>query len=150
MVISMLTIGALALVSFVIVEWKFAKLPMMPGRSTVSSAPVSFARQTTSTNLAETVPIFKNKVVVVLLTQSFLFGAVYQSYLYYVPLYLQNAHQYSVIQSAAIYVALVVCQSVFSIISGQYISRVQRYGEVIWAGFGLWTLYVETMALHSL
>ncbi|KAK6221227.1 hypothetical protein QIS74_04795 [Colletotrichum tabaci] len=116
MVISMLTIGALALVTFVIVEWKFAKLPMMP------------------------VPIFKNKVVVVLLTQSFLFGAVYQSYLYYVPLYLQNAHQYSVIQSAAIYVALVVCQSVFSIISGQYISRVQRYGEVIWAGFGLWTL----------
>ncbi|GJC94516.1 major facilitator superfamily transporter [Colletotrichum higginsianum] len=140
MVISMLTIGALALVSFVIVEWKFAKLPMMPGRSTVSSAPSIVARQTNSANLAETVPIFKNKVIVVLLTQSFLFGAVYQSYLYYVPLYLQNAHQYSVIQSAAIYVALVVCQSVFSIISGQYISRVQRYGEVIWAGFGLWTL----------
>ncbi|KZL77863.1 MFS transporter [Colletotrichum tofieldiae] len=116
MVISMLTIGALALVSFVFVEWKFAKLPMMP------------------------VPIFKNRVVVVLLTQSFLFGAAYQAYLYYVPLYLQNAHQYSVIQSAAIYVALVVCQSVFSIISGQYISRVKRYGEVIWAGFALWTL----------
>lgn len=33
MVISMLTIGALALVSFGIVEWKFAKLPMMPGNS---------------------------------------------------------------------------------------------------------------------
>ncbi|KAI8307613.1 Efflux pump dotC [Colletotrichum sp. SAR11_59] len=30
MVISMLTIGALALVSFIVVEWKFAKLPMMP------------------------------------------------------------------------------------------------------------------------
>ncbi|OLN87473.1 putative transporter C3H1.06c 5 [Colletotrichum chlorophyti] len=116
MVISMLTIGGLALVSFVIVEWKFAKLPMMP------------------------VSIFKNKVIVVLLTQSFLFGAVYQSYLYYVPLYLQNAHQFSVIQSAAIYISLVVCQSLFSILSGQYISRVKRYGEVIWAGFGLWTL----------
>ncbi|EXF74250.1 hypothetical protein CFIO01_10956 [Colletotrichum fioriniae PJ7] len=116
MVISMLTIGALALVSFVIVEWKFAKLPMMP------------------------VPIFKNKVVVVLLAQSFLFGAAYQGYLYYIPLYLQNAHQFSVIHSAGIYVSLVVCQSIFSIISGQYISRTQRYGEVIWAGFGLWTL----------
>ncbi|OHW99630.1 MFS transporter [Colletotrichum incanum] len=116
MVISMLTIGVVALVSFVFVEWKFAKLPMMP------------------------VTIFKNRVVVVLLTQSFLFGAAYQAYLYYVPLYLQNAHQYSVIQSAAIYVALVACQSVFSILSGQYISRVKRYGEVIWAGFGLWTL----------
>ncbi|KAJ3954358.1 hypothetical protein N0V92_009140 [Colletotrichum tropicale] len=42
MVISMLTIGGLALLSFVVVEWKFAKLPMMP------------------------IPIFKNKVVVVM------------------------------------------------------------------------------------
>ncbi|TEA12174.1 Efflux pump dotC [Colletotrichum sidae] len=116
MVISMLVIGALALVSFIIVEWKFAKLPMMP------------------------MQIFKNKAVTVMLTQSFLFGAVYQSYLYYIPLYLQNAHQYSVLHSAAIYVGLVVCQAVFSILSGQYISRTKRYGEVIWAGFGFWTL----------
>ncbi|KAK1846242.1 major facilitator superfamily transporter [Colletotrichum chrysophilum] len=116
MVISMLTIGGLALVSFVVVEWKFAKLPMMP------------------------IPIFKNKVVVVMLVQTFLFGAAYQSYLYYIPLYLQNAHQFSVIHSAAIYVSLVVCQSVFSILSGQYISRTKRYGEVIWLGFGFWTL----------
>ncbi|TDZ37398.1 Efflux pump dotC [Colletotrichum spinosum] len=116
MVISMLVIGALALVSFIIVEWKFAKLPMMP------------------------MQIFKNKAVTVMLAQSFLFGAVYQSYLYYIPLYLQNAHQYSVLHSAAIYVGLVVCQAVFSILSGQYISRTKRYGEVIWAGFGFWTL----------
>ncbi|KAF0320325.1 major facilitator superfamily transporter, partial [Colletotrichum asianum] len=116
MVISMLTIGALALVSFIVVEWKFAKLPMMP------------------------IPIFKNKVVVVMLVQTFLFGAAYQSYLYYIPLYLQNAHQFSVMHSAAIYVSLVVCQSVFSILSGQYISRTKRYGEVIWLGFGFWTL----------
>ncbi|KAK1978463.1 major facilitator superfamily domain-containing protein [Colletotrichum cereale] len=116
MVISMLTIGAISLVTFVFVEWRFAKLPMMP------------------------VSMFKNKVVAVLLAQSFLFGAVYQSYLYYIPLYLQNAHQYSVIQSATIYIILVACQSVFSILSGQYIARFQRYGEVIWAGFGLWTL----------
>ncbi|KAK2036645.1 MFS general substrate transporter [Colletotrichum somersetense] len=116
MVISMLTIGAISLVSFVFVEWKFAKLPMMP------------------------VSIFKNKVITVLLAQNFLLGAVYQSYLYYVPLYLQNAHQYSAIQSASIQVPLVISQAVVSILSGQYISRVHRYGEVIWAGFGLWTL----------
>ncbi|KAF4917587.1 putative transporter [Colletotrichum viniferum] len=86
------------------------------------------------------VPLFKNKVVVVMLVQTFLFGAAYQSYLYYIPLYLQNAHQFSVMHSAAIYVSLVVCQSVFSILSGQYISRTKRYGEVIWLGFGFWTL----------
>ncbi|KAK2015878.1 MFS general substrate transporter [Colletotrichum eremochloae] len=116
MVISMLTIGAISLVAFVFIEWKFAKLPMMP------------------------VSIFKNKVVAVLLAQCFLLGAVYQSYLYYIPLYLQNAHQYSVIKSALIYLPLVSVQAAFSILSGQYISRTQRYGEVIWAGFGLWTL----------
>jgi predicted MFS family arabinose efflux permease len=75
-----------------------------------------------------------------MLIQSFLFGAVYQSYLYYVPLYLQNAHQFSVLQSAAIYVSLVGLQTVFSVLSGQYISRRKRYGEVIWLGFASWTL----------
>lgn len=75
-----------------------------------------------------------------MLVQSFLFGAVYQSYLYYIPLYLQNAHRYSPLVSASIYVALVGFQTIFSIISGQYISRRKRYGEVLWFGFGMWTL----------
>lgn len=75
-----------------------------------------------------------------MLVQSFLFGAVYQSYLYYVPLYLQNAHQFAPLISAAVYCALVVMQTVFSVLSGQYISRRKRYGEVLWFGFGSWTL----------
>ncbi|KAM0385226.1 hypothetical protein ACHAQC_011576 [Fusarium culmorum] len=72
--------------------------------------------------------------------QNFLFGAVYQSYLYYVPLYLQNPRQYSALKSAAIYTPLVAAQAISSIGSGQYISRRLRYGEVIVAGFALWTL----------
>ncbi|KDN68105.1 hypothetical protein CSUB01_09559 [Colletotrichum sublineola] len=104
MVISMLTIGAISLVSFVFVEWKFAKLPMMP------------------------VSIFKNKVVAVLLAQCFLLGAVYQSYLYYIPLYLQNAHQYSVIKSALIYLPLVSVQAAFSILSGRGAGVTLVYG----------------------
>lgn len=32
MVISMLVIGGGSLVAFILVEWKFAKLPMMPGK----------------------------------------------------------------------------------------------------------------------
>lgn len=75
-----------------------------------------------------------------MMIQSFLFGAVYQSYLYYIPLYLQNARQFSVMTSAGIYCALVAFQTLLSILSGQYISRVKRYGEVIWAGFVIWTL----------
>ncbi len=74
------------------------------------------------------------------MAQTFLFGSVYQSYLYYLPLFLQNARQYSVIQSASITVAMVVIQSIFSILSGQYLARMKRYGEVIWFGFIIWTL----------
>jgi hypothetical protein len=33
MVISMLAIGTLSLILFVIIEWRVAKLPMMPGKS---------------------------------------------------------------------------------------------------------------------
>lgn len=75
-----------------------------------------------------------------MLAQNFLFGAVYQSYLYYLPMYLQNAHRYSPLMSAAIAIAVVGTQAVSSILSGQYISRMKRYGEVIWVGFGMWTL----------
>lgn len=86
------------------------------------------------------VAFFKNKVIFALLLQSFLLGAVYQSNLYYLPLYYQNARGWSPIVSAALTAPMVACQSIASISSGQYISRLKRYGEIIWAGFGLWTL----------
>ncbi|KAF9885265.1 hypothetical protein FE257_013063 [Aspergillus nanangensis] len=116
LVISMLVIGGCALVAFIVVEWKVSLLPMLP------------------------VEFFKNKVITTLFLQSFLLGAVYQAYLYYLPLYYQNARGWSPLVSAALNAPLVVCQSLGSIASGQYISRTKRYGEVIWAGFGIWTL----------
>ncbi|EAW18437.1 putative MFS transporter [Aspergillus fischeri NRRL 181] len=119
MVISMLVIGACSLVAFVFIEWKVASLPMLP------------------------VVFFKNKVLCALFLQSFLLGAVYQSYLYYLPLYYQNARGWSPIVSAAMTAPMVGCQALASIASGQYISRTKRYGEVIWAGFGLWTLHTH-------
>ncbi|KAL5001533.1 major facilitator superfamily domain-containing protein [Aspergillus recurvatus] len=116
MVISMLVIGGLSLITFFFIEWKIAVLPMLP------------------------MEFFKNKVIVALFLQSFLLGAVYQAYLYYLPLYYQNAHGWSPIVSAALTSPLVACQSLSSVLSGQYISRRKRYGEVIWFGFGMWTL----------
>ncbi|KAL4919275.1 major facilitator superfamily domain-containing protein [Aspergillus aurantiobrunneus] len=116
MVISMLVIGGLSLAGFFFIEWKVAMLPMLP------------------------MEFFKNKVIVALFLQSFLLGAVYQAYLYYLPLYYQNARGWSPIVSAALTAPMVACQSVSSVLSGQYISRCKRYGEVIWFGFGVWTL----------
>lgn len=87
-----------------------------------------------------TVHFFKSKVISALFLQSFLLGAVYQSYLYYLPLYYQNGHGWSPIVSAALTAPMVSFQSIASVCSGQYISRLKRYGEIIWVGFGLWTL----------
>lgn len=133
MVISMLVVGFVAFLSFIAWEWKLARLPMMPGKYIRPICRFHVAEQ----NLVD---IFSNPVVVVMFLQSFLFGSVYQAYLYYVPLYLQNAHQFSVMTSALVYIPLVIAQCLISILSGQYISRRKRYGEVIVFGFGIWTL----------
>lgn len=135
MVISMLAIGGCSLIAFIFIEWKVASLPMLPSKHST----LSFVGMETN---VLTVILFKNKVICTLFLQSFLLGAVYQSNLYYLPLYYQNARGWSPIVSAALTCPMVIFQSLASIASGQYISRCRRYGEVIWVGFGLWTLYV--------
>ncbi|CAK7564568.1 MAG: hypothetical protein SEPTF4163_002462 [Sporothrix epigloea] len=125
MVISMLVIGGLLFVFFVIVELRIAQLPMMP------------------------MQVFKNLNVSMLMLQSFLFGLVYQVSLYYLPLFLQNARGYTIIESAAFVLAFVLVQSTFSILSGQYSSRTKRYGELLWCGFGCWTLGAGLMLLNT-
>ncbi|KJZ72132.1 hypothetical protein HIM_08505 [Hirsutella minnesotensis 3608] len=116
MITSMLVIGSGSLILFVLVEWKLAKLPMMP------------------------ISMYRNPVIVVLLSQSFLLGLVYQSYVYYIPLYLQNAHQLPTLISAVIFVPMMGMQSIVSTLSGLWISKYKRYGVVIRFGFGAWTL----------
>jgi hypothetical protein len=86
------------------------------------------------------VQIYKDPTVAILLIQSFLSGAAYQSNLYFIPLYLQNPRQYGTLQSAGFIAALSFTHATFSVLSGQYISRVHRYGELLWAGYGIWTL----------
>lgn len=83
--------------------------------------------------------MYRKPSVAAMLLQSFLLGVCYYSYLYYLPIYYQNVHGYSILISAVLLLPLVVCQSVFSVISGQYLSRVGRYGELLWSGFGIWT-----------
>jgi MFS family permease len=132
LLISMLVIGTCSLIVFVFIEWKVATLPMLPSKFLMIELELK-------TNVSAVI-MFKNKVICTLFLQSFLLGAVYQAYLYYLPLYYQNARGWSPIVSAALTTPMVACQSLASICSGQYISRRKRYGEVIWAGFGLWTL----------
>lgn len=75
-----------------------------------------------------------------MLLQSFLLGVSYYSYIYYMPIYYQNVHGYSILISAVLLLPLVIPQALFSVVGGQYISRTSRYGEILWIGFGAWTL----------
>ena len=84
--------------------------------------------------------MYRKPSVAAMLLQSFLLGVCYYSYLYYLPIYYQNVKGYSVLMSAVLLLPLVISQACFSVISGQYISRLNRYGEILWFGFGIWTL----------
>ncbi|KAG9942356.1 MFS general substrate transporter, partial [Aureobasidium melanogenum] len=126
LVISMLAVGGICALAFFFVECKIALLPMMP------------------------LSLFTNAPVCVLLLQNFLFGIVYYSQLYYLPLFFQNARKMSAITSAALVLPITAAQMIFSILSGQYISRRERYGEVIWTGFFLWTLGVGLICIFDL
>jgi predicted MFS family arabinose efflux permease len=116
MVISMLTLGSLSAVLFILVEWKWSAMPMMP------------------------LYVFRNPAVCAILIQNFLYGIVYYSNLYYLPIYYENVRQFSPLLSAALTIPFVASQSTFSIVSGQYISRTKRYEEIIWIGYALWDL----------
>lgn len=114
--ISMLVVGSICAIAFVIVEWRFAKLPMMP------------------------LEMWKNKSVAFMLVQSFLLGMNYYALIYYLPLYYQNVGGYDVMKSAVLILPLVLVQAAFSALGGQYMSFIGHYIEVILIGFAVWTL----------
>jgi MFS family permease len=87
--------------------------------------------------------------VAALLFQNFFFGMVFYNYLYSLPLFYQNVRKFSPIKSALMTLPMVLTQSVASILSGQYISRTKRYGEVIWLGYFLFTLGIALTTLFN-
>jgi MFS family permease len=146
MVISMLVIGGSCALAFLFVEHKIAMLPMMPCKSLNVVVACPLVSKTNSW----TVSLFRNPPVCVLLLQNFLFGIVYYSQLYYLPLFFQNARRMSPITSAVLILPITAAQMTLSILSGQYISRRERYGEVIWLGFFLWTIGVGLTCMFDL
>jgi hypothetical protein len=115
LVVAMLAVGGVLLIAFLLVEWR-ATLPMMP------------------------LDMFRRPSVAAMLAQSFLFGASYFAYLYYLPLYFQNVKGLSPLMSAVVFLSLVVPQSAASVVAGFYMSKYNRYAEVIWYGFGIWSI----------
>ncbi|KAI9698868.1 MAG: hypothetical protein M1820_007375 [Bogoriella megaspora] len=116
LVIGMLTSGVVMTFVFIIVEWRFARLPMMP------------------------VYLWKSAPIAALLLQSLLMGVPFYAYNWFAPLYFQNVRGLSPIMSAVYTIPYVGVQTISSTCSGLYISHYKRYGEVLWVGFGLFTL----------
>lgn len=82
-----------------------------------------------------------------MLIQNFLIGIVFYSLLYYLPIYYQSARRMSLLTSAAMIIPIVIPQAIASALSGQYISRRKRYGEVLWTGYICWVIGT---ALHCI
>ncbi|KAH8653218.1 major facilitator superfamily domain-containing protein [Tricladium varicosporioides] len=116
MVISMLILGSISAVAFIFNESKLARLPMIPLR------------------------LFTTPALSAMLLQNIFIGITYYGILYYLPIYFQTVRQWSPLLSAALIVPLTGVQAVSSSSSGYYITKMGSYGEVIWLGYGLWTL----------
>ncbi|GAD98571.1 conserved hypothetical protein [Paecilomyces variotii No. 5] len=128
LVIAMLTIGGVLLIVFVLIEWKVAKLPIMPIRLFQSDY---------SANL--------------IFLMATLQGVVYWANLFYMPLYLQNVRKYSPLISGLIILPMVASHGIGSLVSGQIISQTGHYrptiitANFIWLiGSSLQTIYTRT------
>lgn len=116
LVIVMLVLGGIMFMVFLIVEWKFATLPMIP------------------------LHLFKNGSLCLLLGSNFFFGLCYYGFLYYLPYYFNIIKQKDTVHTSIFLLPLVLTQALGSTVSGQIISRTGHYIYVVIAGYALWTL----------
>ncbi|KAJ5580280.1 uncharacterized protein N7459_006265 [Penicillium hispanicum] len=116
-VIASLTIGAVLLVSFVFVEWRFAKFPILPMRL------FQYSRSTNT-----------------LLGMNILIGWVFWGNLLYIPLYFQNVRGYSPSVAASFILPMVIAHGMTSGLSGILVSRSGHYMPVIRGGAMLWVI----------
>ncbi|KAH8701610.1 MFS multidrug transporter-like protein [Talaromyces proteolyticus] len=126
LVIAMLIIGGLLIPAFVFVEWKVAKLPLMPIRLFQSDM---------SANLV--------------FIQGTLHGVVYWANLYYVPLYLQNVRGYDPIMSGVLILPMVASHGLGSLFSGQIISRTGHYNPTIISSNFVWMIGASLQTVYT-
>ncbi|KAJ5651367.1 uncharacterized protein N7484_005090 [Penicillium longicatenatum] len=115
-VIAPLVLGIVFLGLFVLVEMKFAELPLIP------------------------MHIFKNATVAGALGGAFFTGFMFYANLYYLPQYFQVVYSASPIKSGVLLLPLVVTQCVVSFTSGFLVSKTGNYTINIWVGFAIWAV----------
>jgi cyanate permease len=139
-----LVIGALLIPAFVFVEWKVAKLPMMPSKLRNQNSDNQKANGISQVRLFQS-DMSANLVLI----QGTLHGVVYWANLYYVPLYLQNVRGYDPIMSGVIILPMVASHGVGSLVSGQIISRTGHYNPTIITSNLIWTIGAALQTIYT-
>ncbi|KKY13852.1 putative c6 transcription [Diplodia seriata] len=116
LVVSMLVVGAASLAVFVVVEKRFAALPMIPPR------------------------LFARRATTVIYLQSALYNCVWQVDMYFLPVYFQDVRGFAPLKSATLILPLLLLQSVAGVLSGPLMTKLARYAPVLHTGMALWLL----------
>lgn len=125
--ISMIIIGGIFFFIFLIIEYKFSKLPLIPLNLFTESFSLSS-----------------------ILINNFFFGICYYGMEYYYPYYLEIVRDYSVLNTSCLLLSFVLSQTLASVLSGQLVSRTKSYGHIINIGYFLWFLSMLLLNLWNL
>ncbi|OGM39371.1 putative efflux pump antibiotic resistance protein [Aspergillus bombycis] len=125
-IIAMLTLGAALFGLFLIGEWRWVELPLLPMR---------LLKYNYSTNLL----LFVNIVI----------GWVFWGNLFYIPLYFQNVRGWSPGTSGSLILPMVVAHGITSGLSGLIISWTGRYKVVISTGVGMWMMAAAAKSFYT-
>lgn len=98
--------------------------------------------------------LFRNPTITAILLQNVLFGAVYYTVTYFIPLYWQVVRSKSPLRGAVLFIPYFVTHGFWSTISGQIVSYLQNRGKksysyVLTFGFGIWTISMALIAWES-
>lgn len=117
-VLCCLIFGVASLVIFIFVEWKVAKLPLMPLR------------------------LFSQRTQIFVYLVGLTHGQIYIAGCYFLPVYFQSARGASPLLSGVYVLPFVFVLSLLSGASGWIVSKTGRYQELIWSGTFIMTIGV--------
>ncbi|KAH7344417.1 major facilitator superfamily domain-containing protein [Rhizoctonia solani] len=116
LVISMLSVGSVLAITFLLVEWRVATLPILP------------------------LHLFRVKNILIIYTTTIMTGIIYYCNLYFLPSYYTDARGFTPIQAGVYLLPLILIQTLASSLCGQILVRTRSPKPIIIAGFSIWCI----------
>ncbi|QRV91572.1 major facilitator superfamily transporter [Ceratobasidium sp. AG-Ba] len=126
LVIAMLTVGSVLAVSFLLVEWRLATLPILPLR------------------------LFRIRNILIIYTTTLMTGIIYYCNLYFLPSYYTDARGFTPIQAGIYLLPLILIQTLASSMCGQILVRTRAPKPIIVAGFSIWCIGAGLQSMFGL